>query len=94
MANGPHCIEIMRHVDGTMAEALPWLCNQQKYLTVRQSPCTSSTTTTTRTNVELMLQNALIYAAGYTAAGWSKQYQDIYDAYMRVAEARQPTLGI
>jgi hypothetical protein len=81
MANGPHSIEIMRHIDGTMAEALDWVCDQQKYLTVNK-PMYFLLYDHSRTNVELMLQNALVHAAGYTAAGWSKQYQDIYDAYV------------
>jgi len=80
MANGPFAIEMMRHIDGVMAEGLSWLCDHQKYGALAK-PVYFLMYEHGRVNVELMLQNALVYAAGYTAAAWSKDYRDIYDAY-------------
>lgn len=91
MANGPHSIEMMRHIDGVMAEGLPWLCDHQRYGALAK-PLYFLLSDHNRVNVELMLQNALVYAAGYTAAAWSKDYQDIYDAYtplLRMLDSRR-----
>ncbi|MDD5708334.1 MAG: hypothetical protein PHR35_20640 [Kiritimatiellae bacterium] len=81
MANGPHSIEAMRHIDGIMAEGLDWLCGQLKYLALGK-PVFFLLYKHSRAAVERMLQSALVHAAGYTAAAWSASYRDIYDAYV------------
>jgi len=63
-----------------------WLCDHFQYFGLAKPMYCLMGKKHNRANVEQMFQFCLIYACGYTAAAWSLDYQDLYDAYLPLIE--------
>ncbi|MDD5705904.1 MAG: hypothetical protein PHR35_08260 [Kiritimatiellae bacterium] len=80
LANGPHCIGIMKYIDGFMAEHWGWLCDLLKWYSLSK-PMFFFLYNTGDRDVELMFQRCLVHAAGYTSFPSALPSKQIYDKY-------------
>lgn len=81
IGNGPHCIRIMKYIDGFMAEGSGWLCDVMQYYSLAK-PMFFLLYHTTDRDIELMFQRCLIYAAGFTSYPGALPSKDLYARYV------------
>jgi hypothetical protein len=87
MANGPVTIEIMRAIDGIMAEVVGAAdcrinCRQYQCLALVKPMFCLLSPDNDRRRVAEALKTSLVFACGYTAGGNAEHHQDVYDAYV------------
>ena len=86
ISNGPFGIEITKEIDGFMAEGSSWLCDHLQYFSIGTKPMFFLMYECDDTNIELMLQCALLHGAGF--ASYPKAYpsKDLFDKYLPLLE--------
>jgi hypothetical protein len=85
IGNAPYSIGIMKYIDGYMAEHVGWLPDHLQYYGLAK-PMFFLCYDTADRDIELMFQNCLIYAAGYTSYAEAKPSKDLYDKYLPLLE--------
>ncbi len=80
IANAPHCIGIMKYIDGFMAEHWGWLCDLLKWYSLSK-PMFFFLYHTSDRDIEMMFQRCLVHAAGYTSFPSAMPSKSLYDRY-------------
>ena len=85
IANGTRCIGIMKYIDAVMSEGSGWLCDQFQYYSLAK-PMFFLMYESADRSIEMMFQQCIRYAAGYTSYLSAKPSKDLYTKYRPLLE--------
>ena len=86
IGNGPCAIWQMKYIDGFMAEAMDWLCDQMQYYGIGSKPMYFLEYNTSDQRLEQMFQKCLLYGAGFTSFPAAMPSKDLFDLYLPVLQ--------
>ena len=85
IGNGPHCVGILKYIDGCMAEGVDWLCDHLQYYGLAK-PIFFLKYKTDDASIESMFLRCLKYAAGYSSYAPAAASKDLYALYRPLLE--------